>query len=120
MQQVVHALILIHSSVALNPLLVLFFSHLICFEGCLKMDILNRSNKKGNVPFQARFFFFFFFLYKNNFQKIMPPNKNLTASQTVRSWSQAGQVQPSFVLNWKHLENVKFHKIHSVKSQLSF
>lgn len=55
----------------------------------------------------------FFFLYKNNFQKIMPPNKNLTAGQTVRSWSQAGQVQPSFVLNWKHLENVKFHKIHS-------
>lgn len=55
------------------------------------MEILNRLSKKGNVPFQARFFFF---LYKNKLQKIMPPNKNLTEGQTVRSWSQAGGVQP--------------------------
>lgn len=46
----------IQSSGALNTLLVLF-PHLICSESCLNMEILNRLNKKGNVPFQARFFF---------------------------------------------------------------
>lgn len=37
--------------------------------------------------------------------------QNLTVKeavgQTVRSWSQAGESDPSFVFNWKRLENVK-------------
>lgn len=38
----------------------------------------------------------------------MPPDKNLSVGQMLSSQSQAGEFQPSFVLNWKHMENIKF------------